>query len=131
MKKVLCLFLLVAFVAGIASASPSLGRKPYIITNNTGSVVFETVATTTIVPGRTKILGFEIKGVAGSGVTPWATLYDAGSTAGTVASAIMGEAEAPAGERDRQNWNLYPKTVATQLGVRVGAYTIVEIHYAR
>lgn len=124
-------------LAGILLLSCNVGfcgslsqSKTYVKTNNTGHPTIENVSTSTFIPGFTQIIGFSVKGVAGTGVTPWADLYDATSSTSELSESILiGECESLANLKDREDWSLYPKKVSNGLTIHIGAYTIVEVHY--
>ncbi len=102
----------------------------YTSTNNTGVDVVTEVSTSTIVPGRHKILGFTVVPIAGSTAGALAGLYS-GATGMTNTSTLLGEAESLKNESKNKIFP-YPKAVRSGgLIISQSCYSIVIIDYTR
>lgn len=128
MKKILAIALMLGLLfIGFAESTTQLS-KTYLIRNNAAGNLTTLVPITTIVPGITRIIGYHIIPIQGSGVGGWCTLYS-----GTTASQanIIGESETLTYAADGEMWG-YPKAVkGGGLTVIQSCYTNVFIEYSR
>ena len=110
--------------------------KTYVSINSGSTTTCTNVATTTIIPGRHRIIGYEVApNVSGAG-TVTVALYDAtavtAATLGTYDTAgdLFAES-ASANTASAERSFPYPKKLDTGLSIFQGAGTVVTIFYER
>jgi alanyl-tRNA synthetase len=128
------LALLAAFVffafGNINAQSTTELCKGYTIHNATGVETVTYISTSTIVPGRTRILGFTVQANTKNTFSSYAALWDLTSTTTWSVSSLLGESESLVNET-RDKIFPYPKTIAYQLKVVLGPYSSITIEYTK
>jgi len=128
----------IAAIPAQASTMTRLSEERSILTyvkqNTTAARVDTAVATTTIIPGKHRIIGYEISPYNDSCVDGTVELYDSATTAAMSSSTIFYAAEAPTGTNTISSIGrdfAYPKDISNGLAIRQGGYTTVTIFYER
>lgn len=131
MKKFLCLILALAFLIGFpvflnASDDPSL--KSTTVVNTSGIGVVELVSISTVIPGKCRILGWQISPtVSGSG-SKCASFHDVAAAASYSTTNQFGEIGG-ANTTTETTWLPYPKDISAGLVVYEGPGTVITIFY--
>ena len=127
----LCLFLL----NGGAKVAEAGDLKTYIVVNTTAARAKTQISTSTIVPGKDIILGYELVPFGASCVDPYVELHDVATTGaqtqttgGTIFSTNELDTSPLVGDT-----RIFPKPKHLSLGlsVNLGGYTAVNIFYER
>lgn len=106
----------------------------YVSVNSTGVVADTAVSTSTIVPGKARILGFRVNPNSDSCLDGTAKLYDLAATASITSSNQFDSMEAITGTYQHSmfsEWYPMGKPLANGLCVRQGGYTDVTIFYEK
>ena len=134
MRKFFTLFLVSALIilpfVGVINASDVQSVLHYSVTNRTGSAVNTAVATTTIIPGKHRILGFRVYPITSGSGTNIGGLYDADTTAEMTSANLIGE-DLSANTTSAGYDFVYPVEVTDGIYVTQGAQTTVMIYYER
>lgn len=103
-----------------------------VVTNITGARADNLVALTTIIPGKSRILGFRITPYGAGCVDPYVELHDSATTAGMTTSTLFDALEADTAPL-RSESSFYPKSkkISNGLCVRLGGYTAVTIFHEK
>ena len=106
----------------------------YVKTNSAATSICTHVSTATIIPGKHRIIGYEVSPIAASAGTITVALYDnetvALATTATYSDDLFAEtvcANTTSAERSFP----YPKRLDTGLSILQGAGTVVTIYYER
>jgi hypothetical protein len=134
MKKFFSLFLAIALailpLMPIATASDTPSILHYSVTNATGSAKNTAVSTSTIIPGKHRILGFRVCPVTSGSGTNVGGLYDAASTSDLSSANLLGE-DSSANTASAGYDFPAPIPLSNGLYVAQGAQTTVTIYYER
>jgi hypothetical protein len=132
MKRILATILIAVFslLAVPVRASITDLSLSYSYTNDTGAEVWTYVSTSTIEPGIHKIMGFDITPTPQSDKGIYAGLYDATAAAHLLLTNLFGEAETD-NTSSTSNIFPYPKRISRGVGMIIGPFTTVTVHYAR
>ena len=130
MKKFLSLFLilgLVLFMTSpiLASDTPS-GEIYTKVTTTTGAATL--VPITTIIPGKSRILGWSVAPTVGSAGSVQASIHDVAAAASASSSNLFGEL-ACANTTSIEQMYPYPKDISAGLVILQGAGSVVTIFY--
>jgi hypothetical protein len=134
MRKFLVFTLALVLIAlpfiPVAKASDAPSILHYSVTNGTSSNTNTAVATTTIIPGKHRILGFKVCPITSGTGTNMGGLYDADSTDDLTSANLLGED----GSANTTNAGYnFPGPISISNGIYVaqGPYTTVTIYYER
>jgi hypothetical protein len=137
MKKYLSLLLALAlmltlpFIATNAKASDDPSVKVYVSVNTSSTnFKYTGVPTTTIIPGKHRILKWSVSTTNSGSGTTIAALYDADTQAEATTSTLFGE-RACANTTSAEYTFTYPKDITDGVYIEQGPYTVVTIEYER
>jgi hypothetical protein len=120
---------LLSFVT-IAKASDEESILHYTVTNGTGAAVNTYISTSTIIPGKHRILGFAVNPITSGSGTSAAALYDAADSGDVSAANLIGE-KVQANTGSDSEWFVRPIALSNGAGVSVGAGASITIYYER
>ena len=131
MKRVLVMVMVLLVMCVFRAEATDLTNKLTYRQENTSTSahLVTNVATTTVIAGKHKIMGYRVQpldGVTASSVT-WATIYD--GTSGYIYR-MLGESESTGYAPHGEEW-LFGKELYAGLVIWQGPRTMVEVDYVR
>jgi len=131
MKKLLGLFLILAlcsvpFLRANASDEPSM--KTYFVAGSASAGSANLVALATIVPGKSRILGWDIGPITSGSGTVAGSIHDVATAAAASSSNQFGEL-AGANTTSQEKWYPYPRDVSLGIVILIPAGANATVYY--
>lgn len=118
--------------AGLAEAQGDREVLCYVNSNTSVTSYATTrVSTSTIIPGKHRMLGYTICPLTGDSKDSIVAFYDADTVGEMTSSTIFSEAEAPVGQGSETVIFPYPKRISDGVAFYQGTESVVTIYYER
>lgn len=134
MRKLGLVLLLCLFTVLLTGRGEAREIETYVSVNSTGVIADTAVSTSTIIPGKHRILAFRVNPNSDNCLDGTAKLYDLAATTSITSSNQFDSLEAITGtyqHSKHSGWYPMPKGLSNGLCIRQGGYTDVTVFYER